>query len=334
MPEALFLGVGLYEGYVLLGAAGQAQVVQGHVVDREDRGRGAELGAHVADGCTVGQRHGGHAFAVELNELADDAVLAQHFGDGQHNVGGGGAGGDFTGQLEADNARDQHGDGLAEHCCLGLDAADAPAEHAQAVDHGGVGVGADAGVGVGAQHAVHFTRHDGAGQVLDVDLVHNAHSRGNDLEVIKCRLAPAEELVPLAVALVLDLHVALQGAGVTEGIDLDRVVNDHFRRRQRVHALGVAAEVGYGLAHGCQVHNAGDTGEVLHDHPGGGELDFGAGLCFCIPLRQGTYVVGSDVRTVFGAEQVLQQDLEAERKALGAFDGIQPENFIFGTVDV
>ena len=38
---------------------------------------------------------------------------------------------------------------LAEHGGLGLDAADAPAQHGQAVDHGGVAVGADHGVGIG-----------------------------------------------------------------------------------------------------------------------------------------------------------------------------------------
>ena len=127
-----------------------AQVVDRLAVDREDRAGRAELGAHVADRGAVGQRHAGDALAVELDELADDAVLAQHLGDGQHQVGGGGARGQLAGQLEADHARDQHGDRLAEHRGLGLDAADAPAEHADAVLHGGVGVGADAGVGVGA----------------------------------------------------------------------------------------------------------------------------------------------------------------------------------------
>ena len=49
----------------------------------------------------------------------------------------------LAGQLEADHLGDQHGDRLAEHGGLGLDAADAPAEHGEAVDHGGVAVGAD-----------------------------------------------------------------------------------------------------------------------------------------------------------------------------------------------
>ena len=67
----------------------------------------------------------------------------------QHQVGGGRALGQRAGEAEADDLRDQHRDRLAEHRRLGLDAADAPAEHAQAVDHRGVRVGADQGVGVG-----------------------------------------------------------------------------------------------------------------------------------------------------------------------------------------
>ena len=100
---------------------------------------------------------------------------------------------------------------LAEHRGLGLDAADAPAQHAQAVDHGGVRVGADAGVGVGERAVALGAREDHAGQVLDVDLVDDAGARRDDLELVERGLAPAQELVALAVALVLDLDVALEG---------------------------------------------------------------------------------------------------------------------------
>ena len=153
VPERLQLRVRLDERDLLLAAAGEAQVVERHVVDREHRGGRAELGAHVADGGAVGERHRGDALAVELDELADHAVLAQHLGDREHDVRRGDAGRDRAGELEADDLGDEHRHGLAEHGRLGLDAADAPAEHAEAVDHRRVRVGADAGVGVGAQHA-------------------------------------------------------------------------------------------------------------------------------------------------------------------------------------
>jgi hypothetical protein len=35
----------------------------------------------------VGQRQVGHARAVELDELADHAALAEHLGDGEDEVG-------------------------------------------------------------------------------------------------------------------------------------------------------------------------------------------------------------------------------------------------------
>jgi hypothetical protein len=120
--------------------------------------------------------------------------------------------GQLAGQLEADDARDEHRDGLAEHGRLGLDAADAPAEHAEAVDHRGVRVGADAGVGVGARRPSH---HRDAGEPLDVDLVDDAGARRDDLEVVEGGLAPAQELVALACcARTRVLDVALERVGV------------------------------------------------------------------------------------------------------------------------
>ena len=312
VPEALLLGVLLHQRQLLLGAAGELEVVDGLLVDREDRDGGAELGAHVADGGAVGQRQRRDAVAVELDELADHTVLAQHLGDGEHQVGRGRALGQVAVELEADHARDQHGDRLAEQRGLGLDAADAEAEDAQAVDHGGVRVGADAGVGVGLQLAVDLTGEDGAGQVLDVDLVDDAGARRDDLEVLERGLAPAQELVALAVALVLDLDVALEGLGGAEDLGDHGVVDDHLGGRERVDLGRVATELGRGLAQGGQVDDAGHAGEVLHDHARRRVLDLLVGLGGLVPARQGLDVVGGDVRAVLGAQEVLQQHLQRE----------------------
>jgi hypothetical protein len=53
-----------------------------------------------------------------------------------------------AGEVDADDFGHEESDRLAEHAGFGLDAAHAPADDAEAVDHGGVGVGADEGVGV------------------------------------------------------------------------------------------------------------------------------------------------------------------------------------------
>ena len=81
--------------------------------------------------------------AEELDELADHAVLAQQLGDREHEIGRRRALRHRAGQADAQHLRDQHRARLAEHRGLRLDAADAPADHAEAVDHRRVRIGAD-----------------------------------------------------------------------------------------------------------------------------------------------------------------------------------------------
>src|SRR4029450_9567410 len=193
------------------------------------------------------------------------------------------------------------------------DAADAPAEHAQAVDHRGVRVGADDRIRVRLPVALH----DRAGQVLDVDLVHDAGAGRDDLELVERGLAPAQELVPLPVALVLELDVAGEGVLAAEQVGDDRVVDDQLGGGEGVDLRGVAAEVADGFPHGGEVDDAGHTGEVLHQHPGGRELDLHARVGGGVPAAEGTDVVGGDVRAVLRAQQVVQQDLQGVGRGVG-----------------
>src|SRR3546814_11449014 len=78
---------------------------------------------------------------------------------------------------------------------LGLDAADAPAEHREAVHHGGVAVGADQGVRIGQRLAVLVLGPDHLREVFQVHLVADAGARRHHAEVVECRLAPAQERV-------------------------------------------------------------------------------------------------------------------------------------------
>src|SRR5690606_15532180 len=138
------------------------------------------------------------------------------------------------------------------------------------VDHGGVRVGADAGVGVGGEHPVDGAIHGDAGEVLQVHLVHDSGARRHHLEVVEGGLAPAQELVALLVALVLQADVDGEGVTAARHVDDHGVVDDQLGRGQRVDLPGIAAEGGDRLAHGGQVDHAGNPGEVLHDHAGRG----------------------------------------------------------------
>jgi hypothetical protein len=157
--------------------------------------------------------------------------------------------------------------------------------------------------------------HHDPGQVLDVHLVHDAGARRHHLELAQRVLAPAQELEPLVVALELDLHVPGERVRAAVHVGHHRVVDDQFGRDERVDLGGVAAESLHGLAHRGQVDHGGHAGQVLQDDPGRGELDLGVRVPGRVPARQRGYLAGGDVGAILVAEQVLQQDLQAEREA-------------------
>ncbi len=310
MEHALLARVGVDQLDRLGRAAGEVEVAQGLGVDREDRAGRAELRRHVAERRAVGEAEGRQAGAEELDELGDDAALAQHLGHGEDEVGRGRPLGQLAGELEADHLRQQHRDRLAQHRRLGLDPADAPAEHAEAVDHRRVRVGADQGVGVGLEDAVVLAAVDDLGQVLEVDLVADPGRRRDDAEVVEGLLAPFEERVALEVALEVVLGVDGEGALVAEGVDLDRVVDHQVDVDQRVDRRRVAADLLHRVAHRRQVDDGGDAGEVLHQHPGGLEGDLDAGLGGRVPAGDRLDVGGADRDAVLEPQHVLQQDLD------------------------
>ena len=316
VEQSLLLGVGLDQGDVRLVASGEAEIAQRHVVDREDHACGPVLGCHVADGGAVLERELRQPGAMHLHELADDPVVAQQLGDGEHEVGGGRSLRELSCQAEPDDGRDEHREWLPEHGGFRLDATHAPAEHAQSVDHRGVRVGAHQGVGerlavVGGEHH--------AGEVFEVHLVTDTGARRYDAKAVECLLCPPQELVALDVAPVLDLDVGGEGRREARGLRDDRVVDDELDGDERVDGRGVTAHLRQGIAHGRQVDHPGDAGEVLHEDSLGGEGDLrrgrNAGLLASGPSRHGFDVGRVDLASVFVAEQVLEEHLHGVGQA-------------------
>ena len=115
--------------------------------------------------------------AVEFDEFSDDAFLAQHLRDGENQIGGRGAFGQAAVKLEADDRGNQHRERLAEHGRFRFDAADAPAENAEAVDHGGVRIGADQRIGERDPRAVLLFAEDHAREIFEIHLMADAGVR-------------------------------------------------------------------------------------------------------------------------------------------------------------
>ena len=316
VPQTLCLRIGFDQLDLVRVTSRQAQVVERFLVDRADRAGRAVFRRHVAERGAVGQRQVLQTGAEELHELADHAVLAQHLGHGQHKVGRGRAFRQFAGETEADHLRDQHRRRLAQHRGFGLDAADTPAQHAEAVDHRGVGVGAEQGVRERPCLAIDVARHHHAREVFEVHLVHDAGGGRHHLEIIQRLLAPAQEGVTFVVALEFDLGIARQRVGLAEHIHLHRVVDHEFRGRERVDLLGVAAQRHHRIAHRGEIDHARHAGEILQHHACGQEGNLGGRLGLRIPVQHRFDLRFRDFAAVLVAQQVFQQDLHRVGQAL------------------
>ena len=300
-------------------AVGEAQIGERLGIDREEAHGRAVFGRHVGDGGAVGKREARKAGAVEFDEFSDDAFLAQHLRDGEHQVGGRGAFGQAAVQLEADHRGNQHRERLAEHGGFRFDAADAPAEHAEAIDHGGVRIGADQRIGKATRlpscSALKTTR----ARYSRFTWWQMPVSGGTTLKFCRAFLSPAQEGVALDVALHFEVGVEGEGVRGAEFIHLHGVVDHQFGGQQRIDFLRVAAELADGVAHGGEIDDGGHAGKILQQHARGHEGNFFFAVRR-IPGGQGANVVGVDEAVVFMAQQIFEQNFQRKGQAVDVAD--------------
>ena len=310
-PQALRPGIGLHQLHLLRRPPGEGQIAGGLLVDGEKAAGGAVFRGHVGDGGAVGQRQAVEAGAEELHERPTTPFCRSIWVRVSTRSVAVTALPGLPFQPAAGHRRHRHGDGLAQHRRLGLDAAHPPAQHGQRVHHGGMAVGADQGVGKG--HTVLAPHH--AGEVFQVDLMADAGAGRHHAQAVEGALGPAQEAIAFQVALHLQGRVTGEGAGAAEAVHLQRVVDHQIDMGERVDAPAVSPPRFHGVAHGGQVGDGGNAGKVLHQHPSRAEGDLLAARPPPAPAGDGADVVARHRVAVLVAQQVLQQDLQRNRQA-------------------
>ncbi len=308
--HSLSFEVGLHRPAKFFAASRTAEVIDRLVVDREEAHGGAVFGGHVGDGGAIGQGQCLRARTEELHELADHSVGAQHLGDAKRQVGGGDSFRQVAVQVDAHHLGNQEGDRLTEHAGLGFDAAHAPAHHAETVDHGGVGVGSHQGVGV----VDVLLLEDPLGEILEIDLVNDADSRGDHREGLEGLLAPLEELVALAVADELDFHVPVEGGLGPGEIDLHRVVDHQVDRYERLDRGRLRTLGDRRVAHGRQVNDGGYPREILQDDAGHRERDLVVPGGWGVPVGKVSDILLGHLLAIDIAEDRLEHDPDRNRE--------------------
>ena len=186
----MLFGVSFDDRDFFVGTTSTLHVIKRIAIDREEAHCGTVFRSHVCNRRAIRQRHLRNAFTEELNELANHTSGTQLFGHGQNQVSRSRTGSKFSFELKANDFWQQHVDRLAKHRCFGFDTANAPAKHAQTVDHGCVTIGADQSIWNGDRTGFIFADENAFGQKLQVDLVNDTDVWRDNAEVIKRLLSP------------------------------------------------------------------------------------------------------------------------------------------------
>ena len=348
------LGVVAQRGHVRLGERGDAVTtggpqVRGHlVVELEQRARGTDLGAHVADRGLAG---GGDARCTGTEVLDDRARAALHredAGDLEDDVLRRGPAGERSHEAHADVLRHLGVERPARHDVDGVRATDADRDHAETARVRRVGVGA---------------HHHPAGErvVLEHDLVDDARARLPEPDAV-LGTHGAEEVVDLGVLIVGDREIGDRAdAGLDEVVAVDRArhrggrqLGQHELQQRHLrggvlhrHAVGAVVAVVLTAPRADRRHVIGvgehhllaererpaealtDHGEPLGEalvHPldecgGGGRAD---GLCGHLGLRRGSGGDPPMVPTRVGADGSRARAAQAAGSAPTTTDSDSP----------
>jgi hypothetical protein len=149
--------------------------------------------------------------------------------------------------------------------------------------------------------------------MLDIHLVDDADIRRHRAEVLKCVLPPLQKHVALSIAFEFTIGIEPECFRSSELIHLHRVINHQIHLLQGINLLRISTHSLDDIAHGRQIDDSRNAGEILHQHarrPEGNFLFRGAGFH---RLCNGAHIVRGYSGSVFESQQVSPTSLSARR---------------------
>jgi hypothetical protein len=150
------------------------------------------------------------------------------------------------------------------------------------------------------------------------------------LEGVERLHAPLQELVALAVALELQLHVQVERVGRAVVVDLHRVVDHQVDRHQRLDHLRIGPIFFADAAHRGEVGEQRHAGEVLQHDARDDERDLVGARAFGCQFASCADVLLGDLLAVAVAQHRLEHDPDRDRQAIrstNSFTGVAASFF-------
>jgi len=259
----------------------ESEIIDGLSIDWEISHGGTVFWGHVGDGGSISKSQVLAAWSVEFDELANDTSLSEHLDAGKDKIGSGGMCWEFSSQSEADNFRQDHGDGLTKHDGLSFESTNTPTSNTKTVDHGGVGISSDNRVVV--EEAI--TSEDDSCKIFEIDLMDNTGAWWDDLEVVEGSGTPLQELESFSISIEFNDLVLSGSIWSTGHISLDGVIDNKINWAEWVDLGWITTESLHSISHGSKIDNGWDSSEILQDDSCWLEWNIGAGLRVLFPSK-------------------------------------------------
>ena len=101
---------------------------------------------------------------------------------------------------------------------------------------------------------------------------------------------------------------------VAECIDHHGMIDHQIDRRERIDALGIAAQIDHRLTHRGEIDHGRHPGEILHQHARRAERDLAVGLTRLQPRADSLDIPGRDRAAILQPHQILEQHLQGKRQ--------------------
>ena len=264
-PQPGEFGVLLDQCNLLRFTPGQFQIIDGLLIDIEHARRGTELRRHVGNGSAVTDGQIGSTCAEEFEVGRYHFLVTQKLGDGEYDIGGSNTRLTSADQFHSDDVGQAHHGGSAEHHGFGFQSTYADGDNAQSIDMRSMTVGTDTGIRIGDT----ITRLDHWRHLFQIDLVHDAVSGRDHIDILERRFSPLDKVKTVFVAAVFYRTILIEGFGIETGkFNRQRVIDDKLGRYHRIHLGRIATLICNRIAQAGQIHQRGLAQNIMTNHAG------------------------------------------------------------------
>ena len=161
--------------------------------------------------------------------------------------------------------------------------------------------------------------------------MHNTRQRRHHPETLKRIGTPAQKLIPLPIALKLNLCISAQRIRISKTIHLHRMIHNQINRNQRLNATCIASHAPHSRTQRRQIHQRRHTCKILQHHPRGLKrylYRIGIGR---IPIRQRPHIFLPHLIPIQISQRRLEQHPHGKRQTrhrpnTTRLQPIQPKN--------